>query len=95
MSSSNHPRVRQMEIWDDKALSLKLMEAMFLVIFGEVPDQKHGLAIFMDVVQADMRMARRVMRIMEATPRIMKECPELYETCQMQVRSGLAAPGKQ
>ena len=95
MHPSNQPSVRQMEIWDDKALSLKLMEAMFLVIFGEVPDQKQGLAIFMDVVNSDIRMARRVMRIMERTPKIMNEFPELYETAKAQVRTGLAASGKQ
>lgn len=83
MSYERKPR--QSELWDDLAVTKKMAEAMMLVIFGDVPDIKRGLAILVDVVRSDIRIARRVMAIMEATPKIMAECPELYEECRVQV----------
>jgi len=89
MSYQRKPR--QDELWNDAAVTKKMAEAMILVIFGDMPDIKRGLAILVDVVRSDIRIAKRVMAIMEATPKIMKECPELYEECRAQVSPSLAA----
>ncbi|KZC32566.1 MULTISPECIES: hypothetical protein [unclassified Rhodanobacter] len=92
MSYERKPR--QDELWSDGAVTRKMAEAMILVIFGDTPDIKRGLAILIDVVRSDLRIARRVMAIMEATPKIMSQCPELYEECRVQVAPVLTTPRK-
>ena len=93
MSYERKPR--QEELWDDSAVTRRMAEAMILVIFGDMPDIKRGLAILVDVVRSDIRIARRVMAIMDATPKIMSQCPELYEECRLQVAPLLTTSRKQ
>jgi|AraplaL_Cvi_mTSA_1032052.scaffolds.fasta_scaffold15270_2 hypothetical protein len=91
MKDINKRPVHQHELWDDGAISRQLAEALLKVIFGDHNDVKKGIQILVDVVTSDIRMAKRVMLIMEGTPMIMEACPELYEKCKAQCQPGLAS----
>ncbi|WNL48333.1 hypothetical protein RKE25_22640 (plasmid) [Dyella sp. BiH032] len=95
MKDINRRPVRQQELWDEGAISRKLAEALIKVIFGDHDDVKKGIEILIDVATSDIRMAKRIMLIMEGSPKIMAACPELYEKCKVQVQPGLTSSRKQ
>jgi len=81
----SHRKVRdaiasqQVEIWDLAALNTKLLHAIAKLICGQVHEQRQAIDVMLDMISTDVRIAERMLRIMEANPHMKAESPELFE----------------
>jgi hypothetical protein len=90
MRNSNKRPPRQEELFDDTQLSLRLLKALALVCLGSEDEQREGIDILIDVATTDVRMAKRIIAIMDHNPKIKASSPELYDKCTLQVQPNLA-----
>jgi len=68
----------QDELFDLRVFTTRMLNDLVLLILGEEPEQRQAIDDLLDLVAQDIRLARRMVQILDANPRVRATAPDLY-----------------
>ncbi len=68
-------------LFDDNRIAGQLLKALGYVILGEEQEQKIGISMMIDCIQADFMCAKRMLRVLDSNAGMSKRFPEVREMC--------------
>lgn len=69
----------QAELFDLRAYNAKLMLCLANLICGEEKEQREAIDSMIELIKTDIRLAKRMVLILEQNPHLMGQAHELYE----------------
>jgi len=71
--------IQQEELFDLRATNSRLLLSLANLICGEEKEQRAAIDSMIELIKSDVRLAKRMVLILEQNPHLMGQAHELYE----------------